>query len=339
MTFFDYLKNNKKVLVLLLLCSMIHIVVLLIYGHDTEPVLYATVLYLILMLFLGIVDYLGERKKYKLLSAYDANTDKSLQELIPGGNLIDKEYQSIISKLKEGWIENTNDYLQREKENSDFYTMWVHQIKTPIAAQRVLLQTTPENISGMKSELFKIERYVDIILNYLRMENINQDLMLKHYALDSMVRQAVKKYSTLFIHSKLSLKLEELEVFVLTDEKWVIFVIEQLLSNAIKYTKTGGICVYATVSEESDKKITRLSIKDTGIGIHPEDLPRIFDRAFTGYNGRNDKKASGLGLYLCKTILQKLGHDISITSTPGEGTCVTVTFYEDMSFCGNLTKM
>ena len=339
MTILEYIKSRRNVLFLFLLCSVIHMVVLFVYGHEAEPIWYATALYLLLLFFLGIIDYLHVRNKWLLLHAYDIHTDKSLPELIRAENLEEKGYQKIVLDLQRELVQNTNDYLQRERENSDFYTMWVHQIKTPIAAQRILLQTSPENVSGLKSELFKIDRYVDIILNYLRMENIHQDLMIKHYSLEPLVRQAVKNYSSLFIQSKLSLKLDDLSLDVLTDEKWLVFVIEQLLSNAIKYTKTGGIRVYGTVSEEGDKRITRLCIEDTGIGIHPEDLPRIFERAFTGYNGRTDKKASGLGLYLCKTILHKLGHDISIASTPGEGTCVTVSFYEDGDLCGNLTKM
>lgn len=339
MTFIDYIKSRKWILGLILMCSGIHVIVLYVYGYSTEPIWYATGIYGLMVLFAGVADYLRSSRRLKWLQAYDITVDKELQELVTAQEPVESQYQIMIRDLEELLTSQRNEYLQREKENSDFYTMWVHQIKTPIAAQRILLQTTPENVAGMKSELFKIERYVDIILNYLRMENINQDLLLKHYVLDSVVRQAVKKYSTLFIQSKLSLKLENLDMAVLTDEKWLVFVVEQLLSNAIKYTKTGEIRIYATTMEAEKCKVTRLCVEDTGIGIHPQDLPRIFDRAFTGYNGRSDKKASGLGLYLCKSILQKLGHEICITSALGQGTCVTLTFYEDKSLCGNLTKM
>ena len=130
--------------------------------------------------------------------------------------------------------------------------------------------------------------------------------------------------------------MEELSYPVLTDEKWLVFALEQLLSNAIKYTPEGGIHIYAAASQENSQIKTTLFIEDTGIGIAPEDLPRIFERAFTGYNGRVDKKASGLELYLCKTILQKLGHTIQITSKPHEGTCVSITFIEDVSLQNTL---
>ncbi len=339
MTVLDYLKSRKYILFLIVLCSIIHIIVLFAYEYKTEPVFYATVIYFVFVVFFGILDCLHMKKEHSTLTAYDVNTDENIQKVLEAKDPIVNEYQNIILKLREQQILDENTYLQKEKENSDFYTMWVHQIKTPIAALRILLQTSPENIYDMKGEVFKIEQYVDVILNYIRMDDMNQDLLLKHYSMDSLVKQAVKKFSTLFIQAKLSIKLEDLECLVLTDEKWLVFVIEQLLSNAIKYTKSGGIRIYANTTMEDDVKITKLSIEDTGIGIYPEDLPRIFERAFTGYNGRDDKKASGLGLYLCKTILQKLGHEIVITSEPKKGTCVEISFREDMSLCGNLTKM
>lgn len=331
MTFFNYLNNRKWFILLIFLYCLINTTVLFLYDCATEPVLYALTIYLVAVLFFGIWDYLRLIKKHKLITSYDNTTSKPLEELVPERHVLAKDYQNIIMKLEHEKISSENNHLEKEKELSDFYTMWVHQIKTPIAALRLLLQTSPDNIFSMKNELFKVEQYVDIILGYIRMDNMNHDLNLKHYPLENMVKQAVKKYSSLFIQSKLSLQMEQLSVNVLTDEKWLVFVIEQLLSNAIKYTPEGGIHIQATTSRSGSIVKNELIIKDTGIGISSEDLPRIFERAFTGYNGRMDKKSSGLGLYLCKTILNKLGHNITITSVPSEGTCVTITFIEDVS--------
>lgn len=338
MTILQYLHSRKTILLLALLCGSINIMVLFLYGNDTEPILYAFAIYLVFLIFLGIFDYRKQAKKHHILLSYDSTTGKPLSELLPEKELLITDYQNIILKLEELQRTRTNAHIVREKELSDFYTLWVHQIKTPIAALRLLLQTSPEHISEMKSELFKIERYVDIILGYLRMEDINQDLLLKHYSLEALVKQAVKKYSPLFIQSKLSLTLENLSLSVLTDEKWLVFSLEQLLSNAIKYTPSGSIRIYANAAPDDEILTTTLVIEDTGIGIAPEDLPRIFERSFTGYNGRVDKKASGLGLYLCKTILTRLGHEISITSKPQEGTRVTITFTENRKLRPNLTK-
>ncbi|MBO5209389.1 MAG: sensor histidine kinase [Lachnospiraceae bacterium] len=335
MTILQYLINRQKLLFLILLYCIINVIVLFLYGCETEPVLYGLAIYLVLLLIVGILDYLKQARKHKLLVSYDNLSKKGLPELVPEHNLLAKDYQQIIEALEQQQFTSRNSYLQKEKALSDFYTMWVHQIKTPIAALRLLLQTSPENTFGMKNELFKIERYVDIILGYLRIDNMNQDLVLKHYSLEFLVKQTVKKYSSLFIQSKLSLQMDQLSISVLTDEKWLIFALEQLISNSIKYTPEGGIHIYTTSSQKEHVITSTLVIEDTGIGISSEDLPRIFERAFTGYNGRMDKKASGLGLYLCKTILQKLGHDITITSELKKGTCVTITFTEDL----NLTKL
>ena len=150
----------------------------------------------------------------------------------------------------------------------------------------------------MKMELFKIEQYVEMVLSYLRMEEMSSDLAFEEYQLDDIVRQAVRKYSQMFILKRIRLDFQPLQRAVLTDEKWLVFVVEQILSNALKYTKEGSISIYLTTYREK----LMLAIRDTGIGISREDLPRVFEKGFTGYNGRADKKSTGIGLYLCKRL-------------------------------------
>ena len=208
------------------------------------------------------------------------------------------------------------------QEMKDYYSMWAHQIKTPIAAMKVLAQAasdtedarTYELLQDMQTELFKTEQYVEMVLTYVRMEDMSGDLMLKEYALDNLIKQALKKYSRMFAMQKLALHYEALRVTVTTDEKWLVFVLEQILSNALKYTVEGSISIYM----EDDW----LVIEDTGIGICSEDLPRIFEKGFTGYNGRSDKKSTGIGLYLCKQIIEKLRCQIRVESKLGKGTRV-----------------
>ena len=223
--------------------------------------------------------------------------------------------------------------IQKEKE--DFYVLWVHQIKTPIAALNLLLQDAEKNEALCRQELFKIENYVDMSLNYLKFENMSGDLVLKRYNLESMVKQVVKKYSSVFIYNHIAVNIDNLDFDVLTDDKWLSFVLGQILSNALKYTKKGSV----TISAERQDGKTKLKIRDTGIGIRSEDIPRLFQRGFTGYNGRLDKKASGLGLYLCKSICDKLGHAITIDSKEGEGTEVSILFNKEVVYSSDLTKM
>ena len=201
----------------------------------------------------------------------------------------------------------------------DFYALWVHQIKTPIAALNLLLQNNySESNKELRLELFKIERYTELVLNYLRLEDISSDLSFSSYKLDGIVNQAVKKFAPVFIAKDIKISIESLEFKVLTDEKWLVFALEQIISNSVKYTPAGGqIKIHA-------EKDCVLVIKDNGIGIAPEDLPRIFEKGFTGYNGRMDKKATGLGLYLTKKTLEKLGHSIDIFSNCNDGTTVKI---------------
>ncbi|WP_292142822.1 sensor histidine kinase [Butyrivibrio sp.] len=226
----------------------------------------------------------------------------------------------------------------REKE--DFFALWAHQIKTPIAAMKLLLEDEEPDMGDCKRELFKIENYVETALNYLRFEGMSGDMLLERTNLEPLVKQVVKKYSTIFIHKHLSVELENLDITILTDEKWLSFVLEQALSNALKYTKEGGIKIFTRIPEEGKTSAdTEIVIRDTGVGISSEDLPRVFEKGYTGYNGRMDMKASGIGLYLCKGVCDKLGHKIRIESEVSKGTDVVITVCKEKVNIGNLTKM
>ena len=201
---------------------------------------------------------------------------------------------------------------------TEYYTMWVHQIKTPIAALKLLLQSedTPKN-REYEEELFRIEQYVEMVLHYSRLESDTTDFIIRKCDLDKIIKEAVRKYARFFIRKKISLDYEPLNLSVLTDEKWLEFVIEQVISNAIKYTPEGKVSIYI------EEKGT-LVIEDTGIGIRTEDLPRVCEKGYTGYNGHTDKRSTGIGLYLCKCILKNLSHTISVESQQGEGTRVKI---------------
>lgn len=246
-----------------------------------------------------------------------------------------------LEKKDETAVE-VNDYSKeyselwnKSKDKEDFFALWAHQIKTPISALRLLLEDKEDNKVLCKQELFKIESYVEMSLNYLRSDNMSSDLVLKEHSLDSMVKQVVKKYSSIFIYNHIELKLENIDFKILTDDKWFCFVLEQILSNALKYTKEGSVTIKC-VTEETRKIVV---VKDTGIGVKSEDIPRLFQKGFTGYNGRLDKKASGLGLYLCKKICDNLGHGIEISSEYGKGTEVSVIVYGENVSGRDLTKM
>lgn len=276
-----------------------------IYEVNREFIFYLISFFALLWSFLNIRQYVCDKKKFELYTKEVASTNR----------------------------EEMRWQIAREKE--DFFAMWAHQIKTPIAALKVILQSEKQDIALCKQELFQIENYVEFALNYLRFESMGHDLLLAENNLLEMEKAVVKKFAAIFIHKHIAVKLEELDYQILTDEKWFTFVCEQIVSNALKYTREG--CITISAKQENDG--LAISIKDTGIGIHKEDLPRLFEKGFTGYNGRMDKKASGLGLYLCKGVCDKLGHDIRIMSEKNQGTEVVITVKENAVNRSELTKM
>lgn len=316
----DYIKSKSLGLTVGIVVITIFLVVFTLYRLPVEPVFYASLLSIIIGGVFVVLDFLQFRKKHRSLTKLKQEITFSLDYLEEGTNLIEKDYAQLVQLLFDEKALMQSQLESKQAEMVDYYTLWVHQIKTPIAAMGLILQGQENQESKeLQLQLFKIEQYVDMVLAFLRMNSESTDFLLKEYDLNDIVKQAVRKYATMFIRKKIRLEFEPLEIRVLTDEKWLVFVIEQILSNALKYTKEGKIAIYV-----EDKKT--LVIEDTGIGIAPEDLPRIFDRGFTGYNGRMDKKASGIGLYLTKKVVGKLGHEILIESKPGIGTTVRITF-------------
>ena len=302
------------------------------YGESMKHMTYALFLVLVFGAAAGIagciryIRHLGE-----LLDAVQREGEQG-EHLPPAYTMSEQCYQELIWKMEQERRMFLEEYDEKKKDMADYYTMWIHQIKTPIAALRLLLQEEDSCQSGQKlDELFKIEQYAGMALHYARLDSMSGDLLLKSCDICRIVRQVVKQYSVLFIGSRLSFSMEPFVCRGVTDEKWLSFVIGQLLSNSLKYTHEGRICIYGADEKgrRTDGEAVFLVIEDTGIGIQKSDLPRIFERGFTGYNGRLDKKSTGIGLYLCRQILDRLGHTIEVHSKMGEGTKVTVGFRQD----------
>ncbi len=291
-----------------------------LYYLEMEAVLYASGLCVVLTVIVLSVHFWSYRRKhlerYEILMNIELMTDS----LPRPETLAESDYQDMIIALKQIYNTHLTTWQNRQNEHMDYYTTWVHQIKSPISVMRMMLQAedTKEH-RELSAELFRIEQYVEMVLSYLRLGSETSDFVIAECALDDIIRQAVHKYAPQFIRKRIQLRYEPTDVAVLTDEKWLLFIIEQLLSNAVKYTLKGSITITA-----SPEKV--LSISDTGIGIAPEDIPRIFEKGFTGYNGRADKKSTGLGLYLCQMAAGKLSHTINVESKVGCGT----TFLVDM---------
>jgi len=317
-----YLKSRIKVIAAFVLFMLVFAMVYALYHLPLEPVVYSAELVTALAVIFSGLDFLHFYQKHQSLTAAINAATAGVGELPKPRDLLERDYQTLIRVLAENRAELISQFDNRQTDMIDYYTLWAHQIKTPISAMGLLLQTEEgdrERTRAYGQELFKIEQYVEMVLQYLRLESMSSDLILVEYDLADIVRQAVKKYGIIFINKKISLELAELNCRVLTDEKWLVFVLEQIISNALKYTNQGKISIY--LDERSEKT---LIIEDTGVGIRAEDIARIFDRGFTGYNGRMDKKSTGIGLYLCQQVLDKLSHAITVTSQVGQGTRISI---------------
>lgn len=315
-----YLRYRRAVFAIYLAAVFFFVLIHYLSGLPMDSVLYGTAIVTFLLLtwvvfdavrFYGIIRHLnrlGENKNPLPVSG-----------MPPANNLLEQKYQKIIADLSQ-LLEKTKAGMEEaQAEQTEYYTMWVHQIKTPISVMRLALQSGGDVNAVLEQELFKIERYAEMVLHYVKIGNLASDLVIKDYPLEEIVRQSIKKYATLFIYKKIAVCVEPMDVSVLTDSKWLSFICEQILSNAIKYTPPGGkITVFA-------EKNT-LVIEDTGIGIRPEDLSRVFEKGYTGYNGRLDKRASGIGLYLAKKVADALAIKIQLASKVGTGTKVTLRF-------------
>ena len=235
-------------------------------------------------------------------------------------NKKEEKLKNQIQELEEANLNLRNDFLAKEKELQEYFLIWIHQIKTPITAGKLICDSDieNENVKNIKKELIHIEDYTNMALSYLKMANHNTDMDISLVNLDDIIKPLIKKYAILFISNNIKLEYKKLNVKVITDSKWCMVVIEQLLSNAIKYTKNG------IVSISFNEKENYLEIKDNGIGIKDSDLPKIFDKGYSGFNGRQNQKSTGIGLFLVKQILDKLGQNIKLESKLGEGTSVKV---------------
>ena len=321
--FLQYLRGKAGKIVAFFLFAVIFIVSFALYHLPLAAVWYPSALCVILGLAVLLLDFRRVKARHETLRLILRQLP-TLPDLLPAAHSVPEEdYRALVQALCAQQQALETRMNAQYQDMLDYYTLWAHQIKTPIAAMRLLLQDADtDEQRALLEQLQSVEQYVEMVLGYLRLESPSSDYVIRNYLLDEIVRQAVRKYASQFIRRKLRLEYTPLNVSVITDEKWLLFVIEQVLSNALKYTRSGSV----SITLEAPKT---LCIRDTGIGIAPEDLPRVFEKGYTGSNGRTDKRATGIGLYLCRRILAKLGHSITITSTSGVGTTVRIGLEQD----------
>ncbi|MGN0506521.1 MAG: sensor histidine kinase [Lachnospiraceae bacterium] len=316
--FISYLKEKKLTLIFYVCFCFLLSVSFLLYHLPLGAVAYPILLCGLIGVCFFAADFCLAKKKHKQLTEFQRLFPELLEQLPVFPGITDEDYRAIIYRLLNEQQRMTARMASRYNNMTDYYTAWAHQIKTPISSMRLHLQNEDSALSRtLSADLFRIEQYVEMVLMFIRLDSETTDYVFRSCDLDTLIRQSVKKFSGEFILKKLRLNYEPLHTTVITDEKWLSFVIEQVLSNALKYTSSGSITIRL---EQPDV----LCISDTGIGIAKEDLPRIFEKGYTGYNGRADKTSSGIGLYLCKRICKNLGHSITAESLPDVGTTIRI---------------
>ena len=315
----DYFASRRALLLLYVLSMCTVLLLGYLAQQDTVYVRYACVIISFIFVCLLMGDGARYRRSRRRMEQLHLRTELLPRELPEPLDGLAGDYEAVIRALTQENERLKTESIRQQEEQKEYYTLWVHQIKTPISAMRLLLdKESGEEGKLLKQELFKVDQYADLALKFVKLGDIAGDLIIERCDLNEIARAAVKKYSLLFVYSKLSVSMEPLAKDIPCDRMWLEFILCQLLSNSVKYTHTGGVRIYM---EEN-----ALVVEDTGIGIRKEDLPRIFEKGYTGYNGRMDTRASGIGLYLVKRAADALGIRVEVASELGKGTRVSLRF-------------
>lgn len=341
----NFIKQNYIWILMIVTMSCIHLLYMYLIGARKQDLVYAAVLDAILLLITVLVGFFRYSSKVKALSNALERPVEEQAKLPEATDDVEMLYHRLLENQSIARSEAESSAAIRQSQMRDYYSMWVHQIKTPISAMKLLLEAEREelgqlicddeqsqyllsdNMDSFEDELFRIEEYVSMALQYQRVSSTENDFVLEKVSVDGVIRDTIKKYAKIMIRRHIGINYSGTGQEVYTDGKWLAFMLEQILSNAIKYTPQGVVTI--ETAEEKDRFF--VTIKDTGIGIKAEDLPRVFEKGYTGYNGHADKKATGIGLYLCRQMADKLGHTIRMESEIGKGTKVWIGFDLDYS--------
>lgn len=338
MKFTKFLADRKlSILCFFLLMVFISLVIHLdtAFKVSAANVLYINLVSASFFILYLIVKFLYYKSYFKELNNIVRNeSDEIINRLPKPKNYEQTLFHQVLEASYNEQSAKIQKFQEQKKEYEEFITSWVHQVKTPIAVSRLLIEnnsssSSKDTLYSIEEELDKIDNYIEQALYYSKIDDFSKDYLINEIELNRLVKEAVKKQAKTFINKKITIEIENTDLMVTTDKKWLLFILDQVLSNSLKYTSIGGqIRVYGL----NEDKVKKLVIEDNGIGIKSEDIDRVFDKGFTGYNGRENYKATGIGLYLSKKLARKLGHDISIESKYGEYTKVAIIFPKHLDY-------
>lgn len=329
MKFKDFIKDKKIEIILMLFSTMSIEIILLAYQIQLIVRVYVVASIILSLLISMLIEYYSKKSYYNnLLEKLDELDQKYLlSEVISKANFQDGNlFKEILEETGKSMLENVNKYKYAQEDYKEYIELWIHEIKTPISASKLIIENNKNEVTkNIEEELDKIENYTEQALYYARSNTVEKDYIITKTNLKDIVNMSIIKNKTTILNNKFELNIHDLEKQVYTDSKWVVFILNQVIQNSIKYSKNENqsIEIYA---EEQKEKVT-LYIKDNGLGIKKSELSRIFEKGFTGENGRIiGKKSTGIGLYLCKKLCDKLQLAININAEQNVGTEVTIVF-------------
>ena len=317
----NYLISNRKTIIMNIVLFVLLVLVFWLFELPLKVIGYLAIMWLFILLVIGSLDFIGFNRRMTILTQLDEENIPSTDYL--PRNTIEKEYVRLLLEeydRKRTLIETDES---RYEDMVDYFTAWAHQIKTPIAALSLINEDmeNDDERAKVKSEITDIEDYADMVLNFIRLGSDSKDLVLEKVDLDKVIKEVIRRFSVQFIGKGIGISYESHPFVVRTDEKWIRFVLGQLMSNALKYSNSGTI----TIKTEGNE----LALEDQGIGIKAEDLPRVFEKGYTGYTGRRFEKSTGIGLYLTKNACDMIGVDIKLESEKGAGTKAILAFAKE----------
>ena len=328
MRFRDYLKDKLLYIILLIACILSVEILLIPIINYVYIKIYVAIVPIVLFLIPFFIEYYKKKEYYSEIKARVNELEEKylITELLPKGDFLDaKINKDNILEIGKSMLENVNKYKYLQEDYKEYIELWIHEIKIPIATSKMIVENNKSEVNkSIDEELDKIENYIEQALYYARSNTVEKDYIIKKNNLKDIVSSTILKNKTTLIQNNVKIEMENLEEEVYTDSKWCVFILSQIIQNAIKYSKEQNkeIKLYA----ENKKENVILYIKDNGIGIDKAEIGRVFEKGFTGTNGRQEKKSTGIGLYLCKKLCDKLCIGLEIASEKEIGTEVKLIF-------------
>lgn len=331
MPFINYLQDQIRLIILWISFIVLTGFILWLTPEvhfNLSSLSYIFLIGLVLLIFYLSFDY-NKKKNWWQQLEIDGEQAVDTPTLDAASTQEELIYQEYFNEINREHFLLLNQVKQQTEEQKDYINSWVHEIKIPLASLNLIAESLEDDISEkrsnqLRSNLKRMDDYVEQVLYYSRLDSFSKDYLINSHSLKKLVQLTVKQSADYFIQNNLRLTLVGDDYSVLTDEKWLQFILNQLINNAIKYTPHGG---EITLTFSKNERGIWLTISDNGIGIPNEDLQRIFDKGFTGKNGRNEEaKSTGLGLYLAKSLAEKLGHHLYVESYVGKGTSFKLLF-------------